>query len=411
LTDLEVAKAAIGDQPLAQQTIEKHLAPLFSKALKADRLEKRIYLATHSLGRPLDQTAHDLARAIELWTRKMDDCWSDEAWLGEIEHFRSAVGALLGLRRSDAVVPKSSAGQGLRAVLNAFPQPGPLNVVTTDAEFDSVDFILKVYESAGRAKITRVPSTKKEGPVPIHDPQAIIDRIRPGAHLVVVSAVFFTTGQVLPDLKVIVEKAHRVGARILVDVYHAVGVIPVDMTELDADFMIGGCYKYLRGGPGACYLAINPRILDSGEVKTTDTGWFAKKGLFEYSRDPKPEFAEGGNAWLESTPSAFTAYQARAGLDLTQAVSVDRIRAYQLQLLSTLRQELKAKDLPVFEPQNPDDFGAFALLPHPNAEEAAKALKRKGLTVDSRGGFLRLGPDLLTTGTDLYTAAEIVARR
>ena len=48
----------------------------------------------------------------------------------------------------------------------------------------------------------------------------------------------------------IVAAAHRAGARVLLDVYHSLGVLPVDLTALDVDFAVGGSYKYLRGGPG-----------------------------------------------------------------------------------------------------------------------------------------------------------------
>ena len=77
-----------------------------------------------------------------------------------------------------------------------------------------------------------------------------------GADLVVVSQVMFQTGQVLPELPAIVAAAHAAGARVLLDVYHSLGVFPVDLAALDVDFAVGGSYKYLRGGPGACFLYV-----------------------------------------------------------------------------------------------------------------------------------------------------------
>ena len=74
----------------------------------------------------------------------------------------------------------------------------------------------------------------------------------------------FQTGQILPELPAIVAAAHAAGARVLLDVYHSLGVFPVDVGALDVDFAVGGSYKYLRGGPGACFLYIAPRHLDGG---------------------------------------------------------------------------------------------------------------------------------------------------
>ena len=69
----------------------------------------------------------------------------------------------------------------------------------------------------------------------------------------------------------------------LLDVYHSLGVFPVDSRALDVDFAVGGSYKYLRGGPGACFLYVAPRHLDAG-VGTLDIGWFAKESPFAYAR-------------------------------------------------------------------------------------------------------------------------------
>ncbi|MBV9154940.1 MAG: aminotransferase, partial [Acidobacteriaceae bacterium] len=109
---LSEAVAFLGPGPLQEETLERYIFPLFSKALT----KREIYLANHSLGRPLDQTAVDVAEAIELWQTKLDGAW--EEWLAEREAFRSRIAELIGAPRPDCVVPKTSAGQGLRTVLN-----------------------------------------------------------------------------------------------------------------------------------------------------------------------------------------------------------------------------------------------------------------------------------------------------
>ena len=153
--------------------------------------------------------------------------------------------------------------------------------------------------------------------------------------LVVVSQVLFNTGQVLPGLPALIGAAHASGARVLLDVYHSLGVLPVDIAALDADFAIGGSYKYLRGGPGAGFMYLHPRHLDGG-FSTLDIGWFAKKAPFDYVRPDPPEFAAGGDALLESTPPVLTCYQARAGQLFTAAVGVARLREYSLAQQRTL---------------------------------------------------------------------------
>src|ERR1700760_1492213 len=117
-----------------EEHLRLHVFPLFSNTLSVPG----IYLANHSLGRPLDQTEEDLREGFRLWQARLGDAW--DQWLEEEQGHRSRLAQLIGASRYDCVVPKTSAGQGLRAVLNALP--GVPRVVSTTGEFDSVDLIL-----------------------------------------------------------------------------------------------------------------------------------------------------------------------------------------------------------------------------------------------------------------------------
>jgi kynureninase len=144
------AVAALGPGPLTESGIRQHVAPLFSRVLDANR--NRVYLANHSLGRPLDATADDLAQAVGLWQSKLGDAWDD--WLAEIGAYRGRLAQLLGAPRADCVVPKTSAGQGLRAILNTYDTVP--RVVATRGEFDSIDLILRQYARRGRIALHMV---------------------------------------------------------------------------------------------------------------------------------------------------------------------------------------------------------------------------------------------------------------
>src|SRR5213078_3010757 len=109
-------------------------------------------LANHSLGRPPDRTADDVRSALDAWYRELGDAW--DLWIEGRERFRQLTSRLLNTR-PDCIVPKTSAGQGLRAVLNSFP--GKPRVLTSDAEFDSLDFILRVYRQQGRIDLKVLP--------------------------------------------------------------------------------------------------------------------------------------------------------------------------------------------------------------------------------------------------------------
>ena len=406
------AVARLGDGPLTESAVVEHLHPLFSRVLARNARTNEIYLANHSLGRPLDAAADDVKEFMDAWYADMDGAWG--SWMNEREAYRARIASLIGCSRPDAVVPKTSAAQGLRAAIHALTNPKP-KILATRGEFDSIDFNLKAAAHKGRAEVHWVGADERG----MYQPEDLIAEISEGADLVVLSMAVFVTGQMIDDLRGIINTAHEYGAMVLVDAYHAFGVVPIGFDELGADFLIAGNYKYTRGGPGACFLAIHPKHLcDAGGVPkkddlfTTDTGWFAKQDTFAYRRTEDPEFAAGGDAWLESTPPAITYFQARSGLILTETIGLERLRAYSLQQQSILTATLNGAGI---QTSSPERHGAFALIEVNDGPACMRTLKDAGVNIDGRpcpgtgAFFIRLCPDLLTTEAEIHEAVRRIA--
>jgi kynureninase len=354
--------------------LKREVFPRFKRVLA----RKEIYLANHSLGRPPDRTADDVRNALDAWYEDMDRAW--DLWLEGREKFRALTATLVGAPRADCIIPKTSAGQGLRAVLNSFTQKP--RVVTSDGEFDSIDFILRVYREQGRIELKVMPWRELQVG---------------GADLVVLSSVMFRTGEIVDFLPKLIRGVHAAGGLILLDVYHHAGVMPLDLGALEVDFAIGGSYKYTRGGPGACWLYVRPGLAET--LRTPDTGWFAKKDMFAYARPEPPEFGPGGDAWLESTPPVLSPIQALAGLQFTLELGVEHIRAHNLE-----QKALLASLIPDLQGAGPE-HGAFCTLKHPGAQVIAAKLLERGVKTDARGDYLRICPDVLSTATELEQAA------
>ena len=361
---------------LNEAWLKAEVWPRFSRVLK----QQEIYLANHSLGRPPDRTADDVAQALEAWYREMGEAW--DLWIAKRDEWRALTAKLVNAPSPDSIVPKTSAGQGLRAVLNSFT--GKPRVLTTSAEFDSLDFILRVYREKGRIDLKALPFDEF--------------RAEP-CELVVLSSVAFRTGQVFEGLAECVKKLRSMGACVLIDVYHHAGVLPLDVQALDVDFAVGGSYKYLRGGPGVCWLYVHPR---HHERRTLDTGWFAKKDVFSYQRPNPPQYAAGGDSWFESTPPVLGPFQALAGLELAIELGVERLRAYNLE-----QKRLLASLLPDAEGAG-DDHGAFVTLVRPDASTLVEKLKKERVKVDARGQYVRFCPDILNSRAELERAAKRV---
>ena len=397
MNDIQAAVSALGPGPLREEGLRKHVDPLFSRVLR--QAGGRIYLANHSLGRPLDRTAADVREGLSAWYADLDAAWAP--WRSEMLAFRSRVASLIGAPGPHCIVPKASAGQGLRAVLNRHDRP--IRVIATGNEFDSIDFILKTYAARGRISVEWVkPHGGRH-----YRADDFAPALRTGAELLVVSMVLFDTGQLVTDLDAIVAMARARGIEVLTDLYHAAGAAPVDVQALDVDFAIGGGYKYLRGGPGAAWLYVHPRRLDE-PPRTLDTGWFASADPFAFERSEAPSFARGADGWLESTPAILPFYQARAGLEFALAMGVERLREYSSMQQRFLIDRLEEQGVAAFAPDEPR--GAFIVIAAPKAAAVAAGLLDEGVVADARGDLLRLCPDVLNSASELAEAVARVAR-
>lgn len=410
---IRTAVAKLGDGPLTESAIIEHILPLFSRVLSRNERTNEIYLANHSLGRPMDAVATEVTRAIDAWYDDLDGAWN--LWIEQRDWYRKIIAQLINCSQWDAVVPKTSAGQGLRAAINSLPAHVP-QIVSTRGEFDSVDFNLKAYTHKQRATLSWVEPDEAG----LYHCDDIIAAITDETDLVVLSMVCFVTGQLVTGIDRIVKAAHAHNALILIDAYHAFGTVPIDFDALDADFLIAGNYKYTRGGAGACFLVINPKHLsasggvpDPDSIFTTDTGWFAKQDTFAYRRTDKPEYESGGDAWLESTPPPLVYFQAAPGLELTQTIGVDRLRAYSLEQQAFLADELMKAGI---KPRLLTDRGAFLLVEVTDGHQATEKLKALGVNTDARpcpktGNWqVRFCPDILNTKVELCEAAKRIAK-
>jgi len=377
----------MNSEPISEAWLKKKVWPRFSRTRKEHR---KIYLANHSLGRPPDRMAQDVQHAMDVWYHDMGGAWAE--WLAARERFRALTARLIGAKRADCIIPKTSAGQGLRAALNAMAaeKKGKLRVVASDGEFDSIDFILRVYREQGRIDLRVQPWRELSAG---------------NADLVVVSSVQFRSGEWFHNLPKFMRAAKAAGALVMIDAYHHAGVIPLDVASLGVDFAIGGSYKYLRGGPGACWLYVRPGLIET--MRTPDTGWFAKEKPFAYERPDPPQFAAGGDAWLESTPPVLAPVQALAGLEMTLELGVERLRDYSIEQKQLLADFLQIRGV-ACEGAG-DEHGAFLTVTHADTPRLVAGLARHNIVADARGDKLRLCPDILNTESEMAQVAEELA--
>ena len=143
----------------------------------------------------------------------------------------------------------------------------------------------------------------------------------------------------IQDARAVIDKAHQVGAHVILDIYQGAGVIPIDLTALGADFAVGGSVKWLCGGPGAGYLYVRPDL--GRTLEPAFIGWAAHADPFSFEAaairyaDPPERFQSG-------TPNVPALYAARAGYEIVAGIGVDAIREKSLGLTRRLIERASA---------------------------------------------------------------------
>ena len=97
----------------------------------------------------------------------------------------------------------------------------------------------------------------------------MLDAIDDRTAVVAFSHVLFRTSFIM-DAAAIVAARPRVGAAVMLDTYQSAGIIPVDVTALGVDFSVGGCLKWLCGGPGNAFLYTRPDLLQTRGPRSPD---------------------------------------------------------------------------------------------------------------------------------------------
>jgi selenocysteine lyase/cysteine desulfurase len=192
-------------------------------------------------------------------------------WVGKQEEVRGLIAQVLGADVSEVSVT-SSASAAVSAIASSLFDGSRRKVVTTSLEFPTIGQIWHAQERRG-VEVVHVPAQSDN----TLDLAALAAAIDDDTQIVSVTHVCYRNGA-MTDIDAIVKLAHDRGALVLVDSYQATGAVPIDFHALGADFLVGGCLKYMLGVPGVGFALVNAAT--TSELIPTITGWFAARDIF-----------------------------------------------------------------------------------------------------------------------------------
>jgi kynureninase len=318
----------------------------------------------------------------------------------------------------DAIAPLLGAGAGEVAmtptvtmaqaqVLSSLDYGGGRDTIVMSAlDFPSVRYVYDAVATRLGARIVVVASDDGIG----IDEERLIEAIDERTRLVAISHVLFRSAYVV-DVARVAAHAHAVGALVSLDAYHSVGVLPVDVRALGADFLAGGVLKWLCGGPGGCFLWVRPEL--GASLAPALTGWQAHAHPFAF--EPAMEHAGGAWRWLGGTPVVPALFAATEGPRILCEVGMAAVREKSVRQTARLIALADERGYPVSAPRDDARRGGTVAFDVPHALEVSRALLARDVVVDYRpGAGIRIAPHFYTSDDELEavvaTIDEILAR-
>ena len=362
-------------------------------------LERTTYLISNSLGAMPRGVEDALHHYTETWNTRGVRAWEEEWW-----RLAAQVGDEIG-RLFNAPAGSVACLQNVTScqatVASCFDFSGRRSkVVYSDLNFPSVMYFWEAQRRRG-ARLEMVPSDDT-----IHvNTQRLLDAIDEETLLVPISHVIFRSA-FIQDVEAIVEKAHRVGAHVLLDSFQATGTIPFDVQKLNVDFCTGGVLKWLCGGPGTAYLYVRPDLAKT--LEPTFTGWFGHENPFAFEIGPT-HYSPTIYRFTQGTSNIPALTVARPGLKIIREVGIENIRQRSKCQTAMLMDMAMQRGWRVNTPMNPERRAGTVSIDMPNAQQVCAELLKRDILVDDRPkAGVRFSPHFYNTDEEISSAIAAV---
>jgi kynureninase len=364
----EVAEQADRNDPLAHVR-ERFVLP-----------DKVIYLDGNSLGAMPKSVPPAIDDALtRQWAGDLIRSWNGNGWWSLPTRVGDRIGRLIGAAPGQVICGDSTSIQVFQTLVALARRNPDRHTLITDAGGFPTDQYLA--ESAARMLGMRLVRVS---------PADLRDVLDDDTAVVAVGAVDYRTGE-LWDAAALTRTIHDAGALVLWDLAHAVGVVPFDLDDIEADAAVGCSYKYLNGGPGAPAWIYLPRATQD-IVDLPLTGWNGHTAPFDLDATFTP--AAGIDRARIGTPYVLSMLALEAALDVFDDLDMADVRAKSLALTELVigYADSRLPDVEVLTPREPGRRGGQVSLRHPRAYEVTQALIARGVIGDFRApDIIRLG--------------------
>ena len=362
-------------------------------------LERTNYMISNSLG-AMPRGVYGALRAYaETWATRGVRAWEERWWMLAAE-VGDEIGALMNAPPG-SVSTHGNVTACQAVVASCFDFSGKRNkIVYSDLNFPSVMYFWEAQRQYG----ARVHMVKTEDGI-IVPTDRLLDAIDEQTLVVPISHIVFRSSYI-NDAAAIIEKAHKVGAHVVLDTFQSLGTVPVDVQSLNVDFACGGVLKWLCGGPGVAYLYVRPDLGRKLEPKLT--GWFAHQNPFGFEVGPM-RYADPPFRFMNGTSQVPALEACRPGLRIIREAGVEKIREKSKRQTARLIELADRHGWRVNTPRDPEKRGGTVSINMPDSQRVCRELLARDVLVDWRPkAGVRFSPHFYNTDEEVDAAIATV---
>lgn len=320
-----------------------------------------------------------------------------DLWIGEVTAAKNEFARLINADPSEIAIG-TSVSQLTATVASALEYSGKRSTIAlTEAEFPSIGYVWLAQQKRG-AHIQFIPVRNHQ--IDEIDYEHLVDE---RTLLTSICDVYYYNG-FKQDLDAIIPKIHERGSLVYVDAYQGVGTHPIDVKALNIDMLCAGNLKYLLGVPGVAFLYVRKDLIP--QLEPMCTGWFGQENPFSFDIH-NLTYAKDARRFENGTPPIITAVLARAGMEIINAVGVEKIQAWTDMLSRYCIEGLQARDLKSVSPVD-IKFKAptTAIQVSAHSHEIENRMKAKGVIASARGDVIRIAPHFFTKKEEIDIALD-----
>ncbi len=313
------------------------------------------------------------------------ESWHDagspwDRWVSELERLRVLFASTIGADADEiAVMPNATTAAA--AVATALPfDTARRQVVLGGFEFPTMAHLWQAQRRRGAEIVWAGAPDDETVPVGRYD-ACLSDQTA----VVGVAHVGFRNGYRI-DVPRLIERAHDVGALVVLDDYQHTGTAPLDVHALGVDVLVTGTLKYLLGPPGVALLYVRRTLIE--ELEPLVTGWFGRADPFAFALTPL-DWSATARRFETGSPAVPSVYGAAAGLELVGRVGLDVVARQIAQLTTRLIAGALDRGFRVVTPADPARRGALVVLQATHAQELVTRLGARGVIASARGTGVR----------------------